>query len=135
MRRLPKIKAWIDVNNPGDPLIPFSVSFEERLAPLSPEEKAEEEKKAGAQSALGKITHAGYASLEVSSSHVLHDVATDIGRAQLIRYFTCGPDEVRAWTIRKGTKAPQAAGVIQCVSLRVPSTDCNIDFCPMQLRL
>lgn len=32
---------------------------------------------------------------------------------QLIRYFTCGPDEVRAWTIRKGTKAPQAAGVIQ----------------------
>lgn len=35
---------------------------------------------------------------------------------QLIRYFTCGPDEVRAWTIRRGTKAPQAAGVIQCVS-------------------
>jgi obg-like ATPase 1 len=33
-------------------------------------------------------------------------------RSQLIRYFTCGPDEVRAWTIRKGTKAPQAAGVI-----------------------
>lgn len=30
----------------------------------------------------------------------------------LIRYFTCGPDEVRAWTIRKGTKAPDAAGVI-----------------------
>lgn len=34
---------------------------------------------------------------------------------QLIRYFTCGPDEVRAWTIRRGTKAPQAAGVIQFV--------------------
>lgn len=34
---------------------------------------------------------------------------------QLIRYFTCGPDEVRAWTIRKGTKAPQAAGVIQYI--------------------
>lgn len=34
---------------------------------------------------------------------------------QLIRYFTCGPDEVRAWTIRRGTKAPQAAGVIQYV--------------------
>ncbi len=26
--------------------------------------------------------------------------------------FTGGPDEVRAWTIRKNTKAPQAAGVI-----------------------
>jgi len=91
---LPKIKAWIDINNPGDPLIPFSVALEERLASLSPEEKKEEEIKTGATSALPKITQAGYSSLD------------------LIRYFTCGPDEVRAWTIRKGTKAPQAAGVI-----------------------
>ncbi|WP_026950208.1 redox-regulated ATPase YchF [Algoriphagus mannitolivorans] len=30
----------------------------------------------------------------------------------LITYFTAGPQEVRAWTIRKGWKAPQAAGVI-----------------------
>ncbi|KAH9058331.1 P-loop containing nucleoside triphosphate hydrolase protein [Lactarius vividus] len=91
---LPRIKAWIDANNPGDPLIPFSVALEERLAPLPAEEKAEEEKNIGASSGLGKITQAGYTSLD------------------LIRYFTCGPDEVRAWTIRKGTKAPQAAGVI-----------------------
>ncbi|VDC03649.1 unnamed protein product [Peniophora sp. CBMAI 1063] len=91
---LPKIKAWIDENNPGDPLIPFSVAFEERLAQMTPEEQAEEEKKVGATSNLGKITIAGYTSLD------------------LIRYFTCGPDEVRAWTIRQGTKAPQAAGVI-----------------------
>ncbi|KIM64260.1 hypothetical protein SCLCIDRAFT_15274 [Scleroderma citrinum Foug A] len=90
---LPKIKAWIDANNPGDALIPFSVSLEERLSTLSDEEKVEAQKE-GAQSALGKITQAGYSSLD------------------LIRYFTCGPDEVRAWTIRKGTKAPQAAGVI-----------------------
>ncbi|EKM78578.1 hypothetical protein AGABI1DRAFT_85507 [Agaricus bisporus var. burnettii JB137-S8] len=91
---LAKIKAWIDENNPGDPLIPFSVALEERLISLSPEEKKEEEQKMGTTSALAKITQAGYSSLE------------------LIRYFTCGPDEVRAWTIRKGTKAPQAAGVI-----------------------
>ncbi|KAF9243559.1 P-loop containing nucleoside triphosphate hydrolase protein [Melanogaster broomeanus] len=90
---LPKIKAWIDTNNPGDPLIPFSVALEERLSHLSEEQKAEAQKE-GAQSGLGKITQAGYASLD------------------LIRYFTCGPDEVRAWTIRRGTKAPQAAGVI-----------------------
>lgn len=90
---LPKIKAWIDENNPGDLLIPFSVALEERLAPLGDEEKAEEAKN-GAASALGRITTAGYTGLD------------------LIRYFTCGPDEVRAWTIRKGTKAPQAAGVI-----------------------
>ncbi len=30
----------------------------------------------------------------------------------LITYFTVGPKETRAWTIHKGTKAPQAAGVI-----------------------
>jgi ribosome-binding ATPase len=30
----------------------------------------------------------------------------------LITYFTAGETEVRAWTIRRGTKAPQAAGVI-----------------------
>ncbi len=30
----------------------------------------------------------------------------------LITYFTSGVQEVRAWTIRKGTKAPGAAGVI-----------------------
>ncbi|KAH8093713.1 P-loop containing nucleoside triphosphate hydrolase protein [Cristinia sonorae] len=91
---LAKIKGWIDEHNPGDPLIPFSVALEERLVTMSPEEQAEEQKAIGAQSALPKITQAGYASLD------------------LIRYFTCGPDEVRAWTIRRGTKAPQAAGVI-----------------------
>ncbi|KAH9925521.1 cytoplasmic protein, partial [Fomitopsis serialis] len=91
---LPKIKAWIDENNTGDPLIPFSVALEERLVNMSDEERVEEEKKIGAVSALPKITTAGYTSLD------------------LIRYFTCGPDEVRAWTIRRGTKAPQAAGVI-----------------------
>ncbi|CAK5268792.1 unnamed protein product [Mycena citricolor] len=91
---LAKIKAWIDENNPGDNLIPFSVALEERLAPMSAEEMEAAQKEIGATSSLGKITQAGYASLD------------------LIRYFTCGPDEVRAWTIRKGTKAPQAAGVI-----------------------
>ena len=30
----------------------------------------------------------------------------------LISYLTAGPQEVRAWTIKEGTKAPQAAGVI-----------------------
>lgn len=63
--RLPKIKGWIDAHNPGDPLIPFSVALEERLAPMTAEEKAEELKKIGTQNALGKITQAGYSSLDV----------------------------------------------------------------------
>ena len=32
----------------------------------------------------------------------------------LISFLTYGKDECRAWTIRKGTKAPQAAGKIHC---------------------
>jgi len=48
-------------------LIPFSVALEERLATLNPEEKKEEETKAGATSALPKITQAGYSSLDVGS--------------------------------------------------------------------
>jgi len=31
---------------------------------------------------------------------------------RLIHYFTAGEDEVKCWTIREGTKAPGAAGVI-----------------------
>ena len=30
----------------------------------------------------------------------------------LITYFTAGPKETRAWTVKQGSKAPQAAGVI-----------------------
>jgi GTP-binding protein YchF len=33
-------------------------------------------------------------------------------KLNLITYFTAGPQEVRAWTIQQGTKAPQAAGMI-----------------------
>ncbi|GAA6002069.1 hypothetical protein JCM10207_003059 [Rhodosporidiobolus poonsookiae] len=93
---LPKIKAWIDEHNPGDLLIPFSVALEERLAIefADPVALTAELEKIGTQSQIGKIMKIGYQSL-----HLIH-------------YFTCGPQEVRAWTIREGTKAPQAAGVI-----------------------
>lgn len=87
-RWLPKIKAWIDEKSPGDPLIPFSGEFE--LQVLEDNNKAA----ASDASALSKIILSGYRSLH------LHN------------FFTAGADEVRAWTIRKGTKAPQAAGTI-----------------------
>ena len=46
------------------------------------------------QSGLEKVIVGAYATLGLTS------------------YFTCGPQEVRAWTIPIGAKAPQAAGVI-----------------------
>ncbi|KAI9300700.1 GTP-binding protein YchF [Cunninghamella echinulata] len=91
---LPKVKAWIDENSNGDTMIPYSGAFEYRLTLSTPEEREEILKETNTVSVLPKIIVAGYNAL------------------QLIYYFTGGPDEVRAWTIRRGTKAPQAAGVI-----------------------
>ncbi|CAO3629716.1 unnamed protein product [Cunninghamella echinulata] len=91
---LPKVKAWIDENSNGDVMIPYSGAFEYRLTLSTPEEREEILKETNTVSVLPKIIVAGYNAL------------------QLIYYFTGGPDEVRAWTIRRGTKAPQAAGVI-----------------------
>lgn len=53
------------------------------------------------------------AATELGSSTMIHKIVTTGYRTlQLIHYFTAGEDEVKCWTIRRGTKAPQAAGVI-----------------------
>jgi len=91
---LMKIKTWIDENDPGATLIPFSGCFEQTLVDLEPEERKAKLEELGTTSGLDKMIIQGYKSLN------------------LMYYFTCGPDEVKAWTIQKGTKAPQAAGKI-----------------------
>jgi obg-like ATPase 1 len=94
-KHLPKVMEWIKANAAGDPIIPISVSFEERLTRFETEAEAEEEsKKLGTKSALPKVVTTMRSALNLGS------------------FFTTGADEVRQWTIRKGTKAPQAAGVI-----------------------
>ncbi|MEL6806108.1 MAG: DUF933 domain-containing protein, partial [Bacteroidota bacterium] len=50
------------------------------------------------------------AGLEEPGLNILVRAAYDL--LGLETYFTAGEKEVRAWTIRQGTKAPQAAGVI-----------------------
>ncbi len=52
------------------------------------------------------------ASLGLEDSGLDRIIRAGYGLLGLITYFTCGPKEARAWTIVKGTKAPQAAGVI-----------------------
>ncbi|KMP09639.1 GTP-dependent nucleic acid-binding protein engD [Coccidioides immitis RMSCC 2394] len=92
---IPKVAEWIKKNSEGDPIIPLSVAFEERLTRFESDAAAEEEcKKLGTKSALPKIIVTMRQALNLGS------------------FFTTGADEVRQWTIRKGTKAPQAAGVI-----------------------
>ena len=39
-------------------------------------------------------------------------IKTGYKALDLVYFFTAGEDEVRAWTIKTGTKTPQAAGVI-----------------------
>lgn len=92
---LPKIAQWVKENNPG-PVIPYSAKFEMALAELPDDaSKAQYLQEVGAQkSMMDKIITAGYTAL-----HLIH-------------FFTCGEDEVKCWTIRAGTKAPQAAGHI-----------------------
>jgi obg-like ATPase 1 len=93
-KHLPKIAEWIKEHAAGDPIIPLSVCFEERLTRMTDEEVVKECKEVGAESALPKIV--------VTMRKVMN----------LGSFFTTGTDEVRQWTIRNGTKAPQAAGVI-----------------------
>ncbi|KAL2052676.1 hypothetical protein ABVK25_006916 [Lepraria finkii] len=94
-KHLPKIAEWVKEHAAGDPILPLSVAFEERLTRFETEaEAAEECKKLGTKSALPKI------------------ITTMRQMLGLGSFFTTGTDEVRQWTIRKGTKAPQAAGVI-----------------------
>ena len=72
-----------------------NIENEEIEDELSPEEKVEFLTDLGIEeSGLDRLVRAGYDLLG------------------LISYLTAGPKEVRAWTITKGTKAPQAAGKI-----------------------
>lgn len=91
---LAKIKAWVDTHDAGALVIPFSCGLELKLFEMDPEEKEKYMKENNCNSAMDKIIVQGYKAL------------------QLLYFFTTGKDEVKAWTIQKNTKAPQAAGKI-----------------------
>ncbi|RAZ89001.1 redox-regulated ATPase YchF [Mesorhizobium hawassense] len=79
----------------GAGTVVISAAIEAEVAQLSDEEEMEFLASIGLdEPGLNKVIRAGY--------ELLH----------LITYFTVGPKETRAWTIHKGDKAPQAAGVI-----------------------
>ena len=70
-------------------------SLESEIAQLEPAERDEFLKDMGLEEpGLNRLIHSAYRLLD------------------LITYFTAGVQEVRAWTIKRGTKAPGAAGVI-----------------------
>ena len=79
----------------GAQVLPICAKLEQDIAELEGEEKQMFLEELGiAESGLDRLIKCGYSLLG------------------LISFLTYGEDECRAWTIRKGTKAPQAAGKI-----------------------
>lgn len=79
----------------GAEVVPISAKVEAEIAELEGEDKAMFLEELGLEeSGLNRLIKAAYKLLG------------------LYTYFTAGVQEVRAWTIRRGTKAPGAAGVI-----------------------
>ena len=79
----------------GAGVVLISAAIESEIAELEEDEKGEMLESLGLdESGLDRLSREGYTLLGLQT------------------YFTAGPKEVRAWTIKKGMKAPQAAGVI-----------------------
>ncbi len=79
----------------GSPVVQICGKIESEIAELPEEEKAAFLKEMGMdEPGLNRVIRAGYDLLGLQT------------------YFTAGQIEVRAWTIRKGAKAPEAAGAI-----------------------
>jgi len=79
----------------GAACVVISAKIEAELALLEADERAEYLEELGIEEpGLNRLIHAGYQLLDLQT------------------YFTAGPKEARAWTIRKGWTAPKAASVI-----------------------
>ena len=79
----------------GSQVVRICGALEAEIAQLEPSERTEFLESVGhKEPGLNRLIHSAYALLD------------------LITYFTAGVQEVRAWTIKRGTKAPGAAGVI-----------------------
>jgi GTP-binding protein YchF len=79
----------------GSQVVRICGALEAEIAQLEPSERTEFLESVGLKEpGLNRLIHSAYALLD------------------LITYFTAGVQEVRAWTIKRGTKAPGAAGVI-----------------------
>ena len=79
----------------GSEVVPVCAAIEAEIAQLADDEKAEFLADLGLdEPGLDRVVHAGYRLLGLQT------------------YFTAGPKEVRAWTVRIGATAPEAAAVI-----------------------
>ncbi|MGH7699949.1 MAG: redox-regulated ATPase YchF [Gemmatimonadales bacterium] len=92
---LDALRAAVQAHHEEAEIVPFSAKLEAELADLEPGERAEYLTSAGvAEPGLDRLIHAGYRLLGLQT------------------FFTVGENEVRAWTVRRGATAYEAAGEI-----------------------
>jgi len=90
---LQQVKAY--AAKEGAPVVPISAALEAQIADMPEEDRKLFLQDMGMdEPGLNRVIRAAY------------------GLLGLQTYFTAGPKEVRAWTVRAGATAPQAAGVI-----------------------
>lgn len=97
------LKPWIVVANVGEGELKSEV---EGVIPISAALEAEV---AGLDDADASELLAGFGVAEPGLSRV---IAACYGALDLITFLTTGDDETRAWAVRRGARAPEAAGVI-----------------------
>jgi len=106
---LPKIQTWVKEHG-GGTIIPMSAEFEQELMDLKDDKDAQAE---FLKECTQKARDLGLKGPQFECKSVLPRMIR-AGRTALClqAFYTAGPKEVRAWTIIKGTLAPQAAGTI-----------------------
>ncbi|SCU92048.1 LAFA_0F07624g1_1 [Lachancea sp. 'fantastica'] len=100
------VEEWIATNSPGDKLLLFSADFETEYNRFS-----ESKDQKGLEKYCRSVVTESSNELQFQSClpELIVEMRKSLG---LISFFTCGPVEARQWTLREGSLAPQAAGVI-----------------------
>jgi len=106
---LPKIAQWVKTHGGGQ-IIPMSCEFEQCLFDLKEDKAAQ---KAFLDECTQEAAGLGLTGPQFVAKSVVAKIIRSGRQALCLQsFYTAGPKEVRAWTIQKGTLAPQAAGVI-----------------------
>ncbi len=90
-----RVRRWVEEHDPGEEVVPICARLEAEVAELPPDERAEYLEAHGLErSGLDRLIRAGFRLLGLHT------------------FFTWNETELRAWTLRQGARAPEAAGRI-----------------------
>lgn len=103
------VKKWVEEFSPGDKIMLFSAEFETMYNKFKEDAYMEKNFTTYCNEIISDDTNEGRSSYTSALPQIIMKMRELLG---LISFFTCGPLEARQWTIRQGTLAPDAAGVI-----------------------